>query len=326
VRTEQDRDRGIERWLGRHADTPAPSGACLDPDTIAAWADGTLTRDERQRAESHAADCARCQAVLAAMIQTEPPVSTRATWRSRWPWLVPIAAGATAIALWVSVGTDVPRSPAAPEAKEQAAASRLQEPPSTSAPALPPPPAQDRAAAPPQQKTAPAPPPRLEAARPQGQSTSATDQAAAAPAERRKAEQTFAAPQRFADVAWTEIRSPDPDVRIRFTATGRVERSTDAGATWTPQPIEPAVRLAGGSAPSADVCWLVGSAGTVLRSVDGARWIRLPFPEAIDLVSVSATGANTAIVVTRDGRRFETRDGGQTWSAPRLQENPDPAF
>jgi hypothetical protein len=319
VRTEQDRDRGIERWLGRRVDVPASSGACLDPDTIAAWADGTLAHDERQRAESHAADCVRCQAVLAAMIQSEPPTPARATWRSRWPWLVPIAAGATAVALWVSVGTDVPRSPAPPDAKEQTAASRPQ------TPALQPP-AQERAAAPPQQKTAPAPPPRLEAARPQGQSTSATDQPAAAPAERRKAEQTLAAPQRFADVAWTEIRSPDPDVRIRFAATGRVERTTDAGATWTPQAVDPFVRLTGGSAPSADVCWLVGPAGTVLRSIDGGTWIRVAFTEAADLASVSATDANTAIVVTRDGRRFETRDGGHTWSAPRLQENPDPAF
>lgn len=320
VRTEQDRDRGIERWLGRRVDTP-PSGACLDPDTIAAWADGTLTRDERQKAESHAADCARCQAVLAAMIRTEPPVPARASWRSRWPWLVPIAAGATAVALWVSVGTDVPRSPAPPEAKERTTASRPEEP------ASPPAPTQDRSADARRQKPAPAPSPRLEGARrPQGQSTGATDQAAAAPAERRKAEQTFAAPQRFADVAWTEVPSPDPDVRIRFTATGRVERSTDAGTTWTPQTIDPAVRLAGGSAPSADVCWLVGSGGSVLRSIDGTTWIRVPFPEATDLASVSATGADTAIVVTRDGRRFETRDGGRTWSAPRLQEIPDPAF
>jgi photosystem II stability/assembly factor-like uncharacterized protein len=52
----------------------------------------------------------------------------------------------------------------------------------------------------------------------------------------------------------------------------------------------------------------------------------VPFPEATDLASVAATGADTAIVVTRDGRRFETRDGGRTWSAPRLQEIPDPAF
>jgi hypothetical protein len=53
----------------------------------------------------------------------------------------------------------------------------------------------------------------------------------------------------------------------------------------------------------------------VIRSVDGERWERLPFQLSIDLVGVRATDARSAIVSTRDGRRFETLDGGATWSS-----------
>src|SRR4026209_376215 len=50
----------------------APSHECLDAETMAAWADDALARDERQAAEAHAADCARCQALLAAMAAPMP--------------------------------------------------------------------------------------------------------------------------------------------------------------------------------------------------------------------------------------------------------------
>jgi photosystem II stability/assembly factor-like uncharacterized protein len=61
------------------------------------------------------------------------------------------------------------------------------------------------------------------------------------------------------------------------------------------------------------VCWLVGSAGTVLLATDGERWEPRPFPERIDLVAVEARDALHATVTARDGRRFVTDDGGATW-------------
>jgi photosystem II stability/assembly factor-like uncharacterized protein len=64
------------------------------------------------------------------------------------------------------------------------------------------------------------------------------------------------------------------------------------------------------------VCWLVGRAGTVLLSTDGATWQLRTFPEGIDLVAVRATDAKTATVTASDGRLFSTTDGGATWSTP----------
>ena len=75
MHSEPDRDRTVERLLRRslkpHADSVAP-GPCLEADALAAWADGALAADELAAAEAHVSDCARCQAMLAAMIRFAP--------------------------------------------------------------------------------------------------------------------------------------------------------------------------------------------------------------------------------------------------------------
>jgi photosystem II stability/assembly factor-like uncharacterized protein len=67
------------------------------------------------------------------------------------------------------------------------------------------------------------------------------------------------------------------------------------------------------SSAAADVCWVVGRAGLVLRSIDGRTWQRITFPEMTDLSSVRATDARTASISTADGRTFSTANAGQTW-------------
>ena len=97
----------MERILRRtlRAGEPAQAHAsCLDPETLAAWADGALQGDEVASLEAHAAGCARCQGMLAAMARTPPaPTAPRRSWRS---FLVPVAmplGAAAAIAIIVSV-------------------------------------------------------------------------------------------------------------------------------------------------------------------------------------------------------------------------------
>jgi anti-sigma factor RsiW len=83
----------------------APGPACLDAETLAAWADGELGAHERAAAEAHAADCSRCQTLLAAMIRTAPPAPEATSWW-RLPavkWLAPLAAVATGLAVWAIV-------------------------------------------------------------------------------------------------------------------------------------------------------------------------------------------------------------------------------
>jgi Photosynthesis system II assembly factor YCF48 len=108
----------------------------------------------------------------------------------------------------------------------------------------------------------------------------------------------------------------------RFGTGGRISRSTDGGRTWTPQQGPVQTDLLAGSAPSETVCWLVGRGGTILRSTDGATWQQLPSPKQAeqnsqppDWTFVDAHDAQSAVVGTKDGRRFSTTDAGKTWQA-----------
>lgn len=101
--------------------------------------------------------------------------------------------------------------------------------------------------------------------------------------------------------------------RWRLLSDGRIERSTNAGATWRPVATDTTVPLTGGSSPSDLVCWLIGPNGAVLLSIDGARFNRRPFPEPATLVSITAVNDRAATVRTSDGRTFVTGDGGGSW-------------
>src|SRR5215207_344089 len=49
----------------------------FDAERLAAFADGSLAREERAAAEAHAADCPRCLHLLAAMARTDEPRTAR---------------------------------------------------------------------------------------------------------------------------------------------------------------------------------------------------------------------------------------------------------
>jgi hypothetical protein len=103
--------------------------------------------------------------------------------------------------------------------------------------------------------------------------------------------------------------------RWRIVAGTRVERTIDAGATWTPLPIEPELKtlLLAGSATSPTNCWLVGRDGVVLVTNDGRTFRRVSVPEVVHLTGVTAIDGMRATVTAIDGRKFSTSDGGQTW-------------
>lgn len=122
----------------------------------------------------------------------------------------------------------------------------------------------------------------------------------------RRAENAFAA---------STVRSGDPTSPWRLAGPRLVERSVDGGVTWTRVETGAGDDLTAGAAPSADVCWLVGRNGLVLRTTDGRTWQPAARPTAGDLVSVDADDALRATVRTAGGSAFRTMDGGATWAA-----------
>jgi len=114
--------------------------------------------------------------------------------------------------------------------------------------------------------------------------------------------------------AVVEIVSSNPGSRWRIVGGVTVQRSMDGGSTWQDQQTRVSGRLTAGSSPSPSVCWLAGAAGTIIVTADGRSWRRVAFPEAVDLLAIRATDAQSATVTTVDGRTFSTTDGGQTWT------------
>jgi hypothetical protein len=328
VDTSRERDQSIERLLRHSFQTPRHAGvtdSCLDAETVAAWVDGGLSGAALVMAQSHVADCARCQSLVGAMARTgaavAQPIPERAT--RRWlPWLVPLTAAAAAVALWVAVPGDLsaPQRPAE-EVQTQAAEPSAQQPasldnqpqaPTARTEALAAPSAAEKA-----ESTVTAPELRKEVGRLEAdglQRQDAVSAPAAAPSSASPAaEAPFAARSNsLAETIAIEIVSPDPSVRWRV-AGSVVERSTNGGASWDAVPTGIAAVLTAGAAPTTTVCWVVGRGGVVMLSTDGRTWRRVAFPETADLSAVRATDARTASVSTADGRIFSTSNGGVTW-------------
>ncbi len=109
---DNDRDTTIDHLLARTLKQSArtdPAGACLDAETLAAWADEGLDRQERAAVETHAAGCERCQAMMASLARTELAYDAATTLSKparRFPalsWLIPVAAVAAALVVWIAV-------------------------------------------------------------------------------------------------------------------------------------------------------------------------------------------------------------------------------
>jgi hypothetical protein len=110
------RDQTVDRLLRQTLETSPQGGvtdACLDAETLAAWADGGLTGGAREAVHLHVADCARCQDVagtLARFRSAVPPAEPDPASRRWLAWFVPITAAAAAVALWFAVPGNVHRS------------------------------------------------------------------------------------------------------------------------------------------------------------------------------------------------------------------------
>lgn len=112
------------------------------------------------------------------------------------------------------------------------------------------------------------------------------------------------------------VPTPGNSVQWRIGPLGKIEHSRNAGGTWRAQPSGVDADLMAGSAPSETVCWVVGRAGTILRTTDGERWGKVPSPAPLDWTGVEARDAlHAAVFAAAGNQRYVTTDGGRTWRA-----------
>jgi hypothetical protein len=342
-------EREQDTWLGTmlRRQTATVSEDCLDAETLAAWADGGLDAKAAASVELHASSCSRCMAVLATLERTAPIAPVTETWTLArvFRWVAPLAAAATAVAIWVAV----PEPPIAPVEStiSQDLGSSQQVPvpvpgsgsntePGTANTEL-----GTRNPEPGTRNAEPQASPEfrddLRRERASGQAAGAVA-APAAPADRYAPEREMGAPAAGPVAADEQLAAP--------TATAPPPAAAAPKAAAPPPPAAPAPRAfaADASTESATavaaqrslssatvltfespapanplIRWRILSNTLLERSSDGGKtWTRTNGP-APNLASVRAVDANRAVVTTSEKAEFYTTNGGQSWT--RVQEN-----
>src|SRR5277367_215876 len=87
---------------------PGPATAeCADAESLAAYSDRSLPARERERLETHFADCARCQILLADIARADESAriakSGEVPWYRRWRLTIPALAAAAAVLVFISI-------------------------------------------------------------------------------------------------------------------------------------------------------------------------------------------------------------------------------
>lgn len=286
-----------------------PEDPCPDAEELAVYAEGSESADERGHIDRHVAGCARCQAHMAALARSAPPLPPPRSILP-WRWFVPLATASVLVAaLWLNQarGPETPKTLSTQPAPAAADAVADSSTPVAGTP--------EAGVATPQAGAVEAPPQERKRAIPA---------APAAESDRSRAEKQSAPPPAAADrraAAPAPMAQPLPEsspTALAFVpdwrlTNGIVERSVDAGRSWI-DPFRPdGTTLRAIAGVSRTVCWAVGDAGAVFRTVDGTTWTRVTFPEPLPLTGIQAFDADRAIVSTATGRRFETSDGGREW-------------
>ena len=332
--------------------TDAAGAVCPDADLLAAFTAGDLDRQEAARMEQHASSCARCARILSIVaIPDSPaagdrPASIWTVWRG-WGWAVPAATAATVAGLWFATTRPEVPSPSAPTsasrpeqdragavtqgASARADATEARAADNVAVAALPPTAPPAAASADPRASAvleSPGAAPQAPEAAPQGSASQAFREEKAAVGTRPqppavRAEAGRAAPSAGA-AGVRAVTAPDfeastklvrsPDGREAWRITGQtVEHSADDAATWATE-YRADRPVTGGAAVSPGVAWFFGARGLVLRRTPQG-WTAAALPvRDVEIAAIAPASAASALVTLADGRRFETADGGASWT------------
>jgi hypothetical protein len=278
---------------------------------LQAYADGTLFSRDVPAVEQHVVNCETCAGVLAAMRQAREAASA-STWSQ--PRVIGAAAAAIIVggivtwAVWPGSSdappgeTAIVTQPETPAVAPPAAAPATQVESLPARPAAAPAPAPERA-------------PRSKAAAPPRKPPAPTVAEPRQPVVKEPAASAEAnPPAQIAQADGVILRGTRrSNRRVAWRARDlTIEHSTDGGMTWateytTDRPIR------AGAFVSADVAWLVGEGGLVLRRTKNG-WFGATPPADGNIKGIRASSTSKATVTFDDGRAFTTENGGVTWS------------
>ena len=337
-----ERDQLLDRLLRQSFRTDSAAvapGSCLDAETLAAWVDGGLAGTDLVRTEAHVAACSRCQGTAAALVKHPPATpALEARWPRSWGlgWLIPLTAGAAAVALWFALPTNQGPGVSEPtQVQTQAAGAptpqepRLTTPPQQSAPA-----AREQVAAGTGQraleqdldkeaKLKAANTARREDQQREARQAPADQVRAAADALGKLRDEKPAAPP----VAASAPAAP-PAAASPATAPVTVARADESAApaaalrsALSRQAADTAATEIVSSNPS--VRWRIGAAGSIQYSTNGgSTWEALPTAIVVDLTAGASPSPSVCWVVGRAGTVLLTTDG-RRWQRLAFPETVD---
>jgi hypothetical protein len=327
VTTPHEREQVLEQWLKQSGGArSAPTPECLDAETAAAWADGRLRGTALAEARLHAADCSRCQALMATLLRTTPQQvrAALAPTPRRWlSWAMPIAAAATIViagVLWVTTPAPAPSTdqvdvgPMPSVADERARRdSRLParaDRPAARAPQSP------RTEVPrselPEAATAAAAPPRTVDRMAKSSDDAEQQRFDAQPAPPTATAPPVAPPTAQSTNSLAGAGRGDPRDAASIQADGRPEIAAPNERLLT-RPVAPSGSPVSVPSPNAAIQWRVNGS-LVERTTDGgSTWTAPSSLPGGSITSGSAPGATVCWLVGREGTVLRTTDG-TNWS------------
>ena len=307
-----------DAWL-RNTLRPSPeaaSEACLDAETLAAWADGGLSAKAAEAVELHASSCPRCMAVLATMERTAPAPTVTHGWTPMrlFRWAAPLAAAATAVAIWVAVPdrTMAPIESTSERAEQAPVPVPLPVPEAVTEPGT-----MNQKGEPgteiPERGT---PTPQPEARTPEPEKSQLRDELR----RERSAPQTLGSAAAPPEPDAAPVPPPAAPAPRAFAADTVAESATAATAQRSATSMSLTAKSAESISPSNSLLqWRVVQPPSVERSLDGGQtWTKTTLP-APDVVAIRAVDADRAVATTSDNTVFYTSDAGRSWT--RVQEN-----